>query len=138
MRITIVHNSKIPVFKYGGIERVIWDLGYELAAMGHKITYLVKEKLYCPFVKVKFLTTRVSLNKQIPLDTDLVHLHFQPGEEIQLPHLITVHGNLPEETIFDPITNFVSQNHARRYGAEAFVYNGLDWNLYGNPDFTAR
>jgi glycosyltransferase involved in cell wall biosynthesis len=26
---------------------------------------------------------------------------------------------------------FVSENHARRFGADQFVHNGLDWSLYG-------
>ncbi len=66
--------------------------------------------------------------------TDFVHIHFQPKDKIEFPHLITIHGNLPEETQFFPNTNFVSKNHAKRYHADAFVYNGLNWDEYGKPD----
>ncbi len=135
MNIAIVHNSKIPVTEYGGIERVIWYLGAELVKMGHHITYLVKSGSECPFAKIQIINSSISLNKQIPENTEFVHLHFVPKEMIYFPHLVTIHGNLPQETIFSSNTNFVSKNHALRYGADAFVYNGLDWDDYGKPDF---
>ncbi len=135
MNILIAHDNRIPVEKYGGTERVIWYLGYELAKLGHSVTYLVKEGSTCQFAKVKFIDFNLSLNEQIPENTDIVNLHFQPNEKIEFPHLITIHGNLPKETRFFANTNFVSENHAKRYGAEAFVYNGLNWNDYGLPDF---
>jgi len=134
VKITIVHNSKIPVTAYGGIERVIWYLAEELLKMGHKITFLVEKGSYCPFAPVVAYDPQKSINAQIPSPADFVHLHFQPNEIIDFPHLITVHGNLPEETVFFPNTNFVSQNHAKRYNADAFVYNGLNWDDYGKPD----
>jgi len=138
MNIAIVYNGKIPVTEYGGIERVIWYLGYELFKMGHKITFLVKASSGCPFADVKIINPLISLNNQIPEKTDFVHLHFMPTENILFPHLITIHGNLPRETVFFQNTNFVSKNHARRYGADAFVYNGLNWGDYGNPDLTLK
>ena len=138
MNIVIIHNSKIPAEEYGGIERVIWYLGAELAKMGHKITFLVKPGSECTFANLKILNPSISINKQIPVNTDFVHFHFNPNEMIDLPHLITVHGNLPSETLFFPNTNFVSKNHALRYGANAFVYNGLDWDDYGKPDFIGK
>lgn len=138
MKICIVHNSKIPVTLYGGIERVIWDLGFELTQMGHKITYLIPNGSQCPFAEVKFLNPSLPLEQQIPDDTEFVHLNFQPDAVIQRPHLITIHGNLPPETTFYPNTSFVSQNHAVRYGAEAFVYNGLRWEEYGRPELEIK
>lgn len=138
MNILIVHNSKIPAIEYGGIERVIWYLGAELVKMGHSITFLVKQGSNCPFAKVKFIDPSVSINRQIPVHTDFVHLHFLPHEKIHFSHLITIHGNLPRGSVFFPNTNFVSKNHALRYGANAFVYNGLDWDDYGKPDFSNK
>lgn len=138
MNILIVHNSKIPVFNYGGIERVIWYLGNELVKMGHKITFLVNEGSVCPFANVRILNPEISLNNQILPEDDLVHLHFQPYEKINSPHLITMHGNLPGNTNFYKSTNFVSKNHAKRYGAEAYIYNGLNWDDYGKPDLNSK
>lgn len=138
MKICIVHNSKIPVVLYGGIERVIWDLGAELAQMGHKITYLVPKGSSCPFADVIFLNPELPLETQIPDNVDFVHLHFQPEVEIVRPHLITIHGNLPTSISFPQNTSFVSRNHALRYNADAFVYNGLRWDEYGTPDFKSK
>ncbi len=138
MNIAIVHNGKIPVTEYGGIERVIWCLGYELVKMGHKVTFIVKAGSECSFAEVKSINPLISISKQIPENTDFVHIHFLPGENIAIPHLVTIHGNLPGNTVFTQNTSFVSMNHARRYGAEAFVYNGLNWDEYSLPDFAAK
>jgi hypothetical protein len=137
MHIVIIHNSKIPALKYGGIERVIWYLGEELAKRGHVITYLVKAGSSCTFANVISINSNQSINQQIPKDADFVHVHFQPEDEIEFPHLITIHGNLPKDTVFYKNTSFVSENHAKRYGANAFAYNGMNWDDYGKPILTA-
>ena len=49
MRVLLVSNSSIPVFAYGGTERVIWDLGQALGELGHEVTYLVAAGSSCPF-----------------------------------------------------------------------------------------
>lgn len=136
MHIVIVHNSKIPVITYGGIERVIWGIAEKLFLLGHKITFLVKEGSFCPFADILVCDFEKPINDQIPKTADFVHIHFNPIERIEFPHLITIHGNLPKETVFFPNTNFVSKNHALRYNADAFVYNGLNWDEYDKPDFT--
>lgn len=134
MHIVIVHNSKIPVIAYGGIERVIWYLAQELVKMQHKVTFLVERGSYCSFADVIAYDQNKPLNTQIPKSADFVHIHFHPNERIKFPHLITIHGNLPEKTVFYPNTNFVSRNQAERYNANAFVYNGLNWDDYSKPD----
>lgn len=102
--------------------------------MGHRVTYLVKAGSVCPFAEVKILNNDLSLSRQIPEQTDIVNFHFQPDESVSVPYLVSIHGNLPADTSFDLNTNFVSKNHAYRYGAEAYVYNGLDWDDYGKPE----
>lgn len=138
MNIVIVHNSKIPAIYYGGIERVIWYLGFELVKLGHKITHLAAPGSQCPFADVLTLNPGVSIQNQIPRNTDFVHFHFNPQEEIEFPFLVTIHGNLPGNTVFMKNTNFVSENHALRYNANAFVYNGLDWDDYGKPNISRK
>jgi len=138
MKICIVHNSKIPVIFYGGIERIIWDLGAELSKLGHEVTYLVPKGSSCPFAKVIFLNPELPIEQQIPGNAEFVHLHFQPKKEINRPHLITIHGNLPATTFFFPNTSFVSQNHATRYGVDTFVYNGLNWENYGTTNLKQK
>jgi glycosyltransferase involved in cell wall biosynthesis len=137
MHIVIVHNSIIPAVKYGGIERVIWYLGEELAKRGHVVTYLVKKGSSCAFANVISYDFKQPITNQIPNDADFVHVNFHVNEKIEYPHLITVHGNLPKETVFNENTSFVSANHAKRYGASAFVYNGMNWDDYGKPSLNA-
>lgn len=136
MRILIVHNSKIPVLKYGGTERVIWYLGKELIQLNHQVIYLVPKGSTCNFAEVIQINESESIVSQIPNNIDVVHFHFQSQEikEITIPYLVTVHGNRNHFQPFDYNSVFVSRNHAERYGSNSFVYNGLDWNDYGKPN----
>ena len=36
MHVLLVNTTPIPVYAYGGTERVIWDLGKSLVKQGHK------------------------------------------------------------------------------------------------------
>ena len=49
--------------------------------------------------------------------------------------MVTVNGNVANESI-DPYSIFVSRNHAERHGSQSFVYNGLDWDEYGQVDLS--
>lgn len=134
MNILIVHNSKIPVRTYGGIERVIWDLGKELAKSGHNVFYLVSKGSLCDFAKVLFIDESKNINSQIPDFIDIVHFNSSPGEPINKPYVVTIHGNFNHTSELDINSIFISKNHASRFGSTSFVYNGLDWNDYGKPD----
>jgi glycosyltransferase involved in cell wall biosynthesis len=136
MKILIVNTSVIPVNKYGGTERVIWDLGKELVQLGHEVTYLVQAESSCPFAKVIFLDSTKPLAQQIPDEIDFVHFNFAFNEEISKPYLITHHGNRNDFYEFDVNSVFVSENHAARFGSQSFVHNGLDWNNYEKPNLT--
>lgn len=138
MNILIVNPSKIPALLYGGTERVIWYLAKELTKMGHKVRFLVAEGSYCDFADVIPLQKNKSFNSQIPDDIDIVHFNFPINEEISKPYIVTIHGNSSPGQVFDVNTVFVSRNHAQRHNAESYVYNGLDWDDYGTPDFSAK
>ena len=136
MHILFVHNATIPVQTTGGIERIIWWLGRELSARGHKISYLVKKQSTCPFGDVYALNTRKSLASQIPEGVDLVHLHDDVREELPVPSLFTLHHNRQTVKEFPHNTVFLSKNHARRHGGKVFVHNGLDFDRYLDPVLT--
>ncbi len=138
MNITIVNKSKIPALLYGGTERVIWYLGKELTQLGHKVTYLVAENSYCDFAKVLKIDANKDFNSQIPKNTDIVHFNFPVNEQIDKPYIITIHGNSSPGQEFDINSVFVSKNHAQRHNSYSFVYNGLDWDDYGKPDFIKK
>jgi len=138
MKILIVLKAIIPVHLYGGIERVIWDLGKELVQLGHQVTYLVKRGSYCDFAEVIPIDESIDIIDQILENVDIVHFHFIPSilDKIKKPYLITVHENIITADNFDQNSVFVSKNHAERYGSTSFVYNGLDWDNYIKPDFS--
>ena len=134
MNILIVNPGIIPAIKYGGTEKVIWYLGKELTKMGHQVTFLVARGSHCDFASVAFFDDQKTISGQIPPDTDIVHLTFNPSEPIEKPCIITIHGNCNDFREFDLNSVFVSKNHANRYGSESFIHNGLDWDDYGRPD----
>lgn len=134
MNILIVaRTSFIPVVKYGGTQRDIFAQGKELNTLGHKVSYLVKKGSSCPFAEIIPWNSSLTLDEQIPKDTDIVHFHDRPDEAISKPYMVTVHGNGKPGEEFDINTVFVSQNHARRHNSERYVYNGLDFDLLGEP-----
>jgi hypothetical protein len=52
MHVLIVNRHRIPVFAYGGTERVIWDLARSLTRRGHTVTFLVPKGSRCDFARV--------------------------------------------------------------------------------------
>lgn len=138
MNILIVYTGIIPALQYGGIERVIWCLGKELLKQGHRVMYLVNETSYCDFAPVLFFDPNKSIDEQIPPHIDLVHFHYQNRESINLPSVTTLHENFDGETELDQNTIFVSGDHAQRFGSGSYVYNGIDWSDYGNPNLKGK
>jgi glycosyltransferase involved in cell wall biosynthesis len=141
MHILIVNPSVIPVTAYGGTERVIWYLGKMLAALGHTVTYLVRAGSSCPFGSVITIDDTKSIAEQIPANVDLVHFNFLPPDidRVTKPYIVTIHGNTNDTQLQFPLnTVFVSENHARRFGSDSFVHNGLDWTDYSKPELNAK
>lgn len=136
MHILLVNHAPIPVFAYGGTERVIWDLGRALVQAGHRVSYLVPEGSHCDFAQVWPIRAGTPWAAQIPADVDVVHFQFQPEGEIGRPCLVTEHGNGSGGQPLLHNTVFVSRNHAERHGSAQFVHNGLDWSGYGPVDFS--
>jgi glycosyltransferase involved in cell wall biosynthesis len=140
VHVLLVNHSAIPVFAYGGTERVIWDLAKCLVEKGHQVSFLVPKGSTCPFAQVIELDPHRTLQQQIPADVDLVHFQFNPGVNFECgkPWLMTQHGNSNLDESLPLNTVFVSGNHAERHGAQSFVYNGLDWRAYGPADLDAE
>lgn len=136
MNITLVCGSLLPALRYGGTERVVWALGKELHRMGHRITFLAAPGSRCDFARIVPLDPAQPVERQLPADTELVHFHTHYAGPIAKPHLVTVHGNLPPAGATADCV-FVSRNHAQRFGCEAYVWNGLDWEGdYAAPDLS--
>ena len=135
MHVLLVNNSPIPVFGYGGTERVIWDLGKTLVRLGHRVSYLVPEGSHCDFGRVLPIRPDQPWAGQIPPDVDITHFQFNPRCELDTPYLVTEHGNARKPKPLPLNTVFLSRDHAARYGSTRFVYNGQDWSAYGAVDF---
>ncbi|MBW1294874.1 glycosyltransferase [Aquimarina litoralis] len=139
MKVLIVDNSGIiPATNYGGIERVIWGLGKELSKLGHEVVYLVKPGSTSDFAKVLPLDPNRDLISQIPDDIDIAHFSHTPLYPVNKPFIVTIHTNPPTDEVLDINTVFISKNHAKRFGSSTYVYNGLDWDDYPNPDLDKK
>ncbi|MEZ9231548.1 glycosyltransferase [Vibrio amylolyticus] len=134
MNILVFTHATLPVRNYGGTERVIWDLVYALHLAGHKMTLLAGKGTQCEWARVIEYQPHVPVEGQIPQDIDVVHFHSK-FEDISAPYVITQHGN--SNGPINPNTVFVSSQHAKNHGAEAFVYNGLNWDNYLKPNLTS-
>lgn len=131
MHILLAHKSPIPVYAYGGTERVIWDLGKALVQLGHRVSYLVPEGSQSDFGQVLPLRPNEPWDSQIPSDVDITHFQFNPHAELSRPYLMTEHGNARKPEPLPKNTVFLSHDHAARHGSTEFVYNGIDWISYG-------
>lgn len=135
MHVLLVNNSPIPVYAYGGTERVIWDLGKTLVQLGHRVSYLVPEGSRCEFGPVLPIRPDEPWEGQIPSNVDIAHFQFNPRTELSRAYLVTEHGNARKPEPLQINTVFLSRDHAARYGSTEFVYNGLDWESYGPVAF---
>lgn len=133
MNITIVLNKLLPVVNYGGTERVMWYLGMELAKKHHKVYFLCKPGSQCPFAECVPYDSTEDIESQIPADTDIIHFNNGTnGYSGEKPYIVTYHGN--ENPNIDKNAVFVSKDHATRHGSGSYVYNGLNWDDYGELD----
>ncbi|HEU4385754.1 MAG TPA: glycosyltransferase [Anaeromyxobacteraceae bacterium] len=134
MNIVLATGGLLPALLYGGTERVVWCLAKALGRMGHRVSLLAAEGSRCDFAEVIPLRPGASIDRSIPGDTEVVHLHFVPAEPIGKPSLVTVHFNQPGAGPLPRNAVFVSRQQAERHGSTCFVHNGLDWSEYGAVD----
>jgi len=134
VNIVLFVNSHVPVLKYGGTERVVYSLAQELIKLGHNVTLLVKSTTPSNPIKTIIYNPNLAFEQQLPENTDIVHLHGMIDEELNIPYVVTMHGNLKNQTSLDLNTIFVSKNHAQRYGSTSYVQNGLNWDNYTKVD----
>jgi glycosyltransferase involved in cell wall biosynthesis len=139
MKILFAHISVLPATKYGGRERALWWLAKELNQRGHQITFLAPKGSSADFAEIIEYDFNKSIDEQIPDKIDLVHIHFFTKEEIhRKPYVVTIGGNGRLNDVFAINSIFLTQNHAERHGAKAYVFNGLDLDEYGKPDLNNR
>jgi glycosyltransferase involved in cell wall biosynthesis len=133
MHVAIASHYRLPVRGYGGTERVIVALVRGLVALGHRVTLLAAPGTRVPEATVvevpptTLLDGAVDLATLAPRDADILHAHVPLPRAPSRPFVETLHGNRgPGAPPPPPTTIFLSRDHARRFGSDVFVYNGLD------------
>ncbi len=138
----------VPPVYYGGTERVVDWLIKELCALGHKVYFfgpagsdvpIAEQVVYLDFPEGRINENPIDFREQIPVDTELLHMHCATNLDYGYPVLKTVHGYpfhrgqiLATREQFDEDYSFVSKAHRNACGRpeNPFVYNGIDLNEY--------
>ena len=136
MKILIFHPSLLPPKNYGGTERVVLWLTKGLVELGHEVWVGAYEGSILPAgAKLLVIDPRKNSAKdlkdmKVPNGVELIHfmapLSHQEWEGLRHPAVVTVHGNGKSGERFPKNTVFLSQDHARRHGGTAYIYNGID------------
>ncbi len=132
MHIVQIYHSKVPVAKYGGMERVIESLCEGFVELGHKVTLIAYQGDYAikgiNAIHLDSLSKHEAENdfvKLIPSDADVVHFHIPRAlTNFPFPHLFTMHGNSDQP--LHENTYFISRKHAENHKSTKFIYNGLN------------
>jgi glycosyltransferase involved in cell wall biosynthesis len=138
MHVVVATHHRLPVEGYGGTQRVVVALVRGLVAAGHRVTLIAQPGTRVPeaaktieVLPRKLKDPAVDLTPFLPDDADVLHVHFVLKQgPADFPFLQTLHGNWKPNLALPPNNVFLSRDHARRYGSEAFVYNGLDPSEY--------
>lgn len=135
MKILLFHPVPLPPKDYGGVERVVLWLATALRDRGHEVWIAAREGSVLP-EGVHCLEipendqSALSLVKRLPPGIEVVHFHAPPEqgamESLPCASILTVHGNGKAGEVFPKNTVFLSKDHARRHGRQAYVYNGID------------
>jgi glycosyltransferase involved in cell wall biosynthesis len=132
MHIALYTHSQLPVRGYGGTQRVVVWLARGLAQLGHQVTLLapagsrISEAKLIELDPEEIRRPGFNLSSFLPDSIEILHAHAPLVSAPQVPHLFTLHGNLRVGRTAPPNTIFLSNDHARRHGSTAFVYNGVD------------
>lgn len=132
LHVQLSHLS-LPPLKYGGTERVVWSLYQGQKALGHEVRFLWRKASELPENTIIYDPDK-SFDEQIGDWPDIVHFHWPYEGELNKPFVCTEHGNANFARRYPINTVFLSRKHAENHGADCFVYNGLDWRDYGEPN----
>ena len=130
MRVVLLYHGRVPVERYGGTPRVVAWLARGLAELGHEVVLLappgsrVPEARLVPVDRREAEDARFDVRPYLPPGADVLHAH-RALAPAGLPTLWTLHGTATRAD-YPPNMVGLSADHARRSGAAAFVYNGLD------------
>jgi glycosyltransferase involved in cell wall biosynthesis len=131
MHVVQFQHTRVPVAKYGGAQRIVVWLAQALVELGHDVTLLAGPGSRVPGVRVvEVEATEVrragfDVRRYVDRPVDVMHYHGLVEHPPNVPFVATLHGNLGAGQSAPPYVICVSENHARRHGTDAFVYNGV-------------
>ena len=132
MNVALFFWDRLPPPTYGGTQRMVLYLARGLAAAGNRVTLIAGEGSQMPeatVVPVDLAIARTAgfdIRRHLPGGLDIL-LSFVPlRTPPDLPWVRCLPGNWKPGTTGPPNTLFLSEDHARRHGGRAFVYNGID------------
>jgi glycosyltransferase involved in cell wall biosynthesis len=141
MHIVQFQHTRVPVEKYGGAQRIVVWLSQALVELGHDVTLLAGRGSNVPGVKVVEVDAEevrrpaFDVHQYVNGQVDVMHYHGLVEHPPNVPYVATLHGNLGPGAVAPPYVIGVSENHARRHGTTAYVYNGVRIDEY---EFRAR
>ena len=132
MNIALFFWDRLPAPTYGGTQRMVLYLARGLAAAGHRVTLVAGEGSNVPettVVPVDLKTARspeFDIRPFLPKGLDILLSYAPLRIPPDLPWVRGLPGNWKAGTVGAPNTLYLSEDHARRHGGTAFVYNGID------------
>jgi glycosyltransferase involved in cell wall biosynthesis len=135
MHVALFHPAKLPVRRYGGVDRVVVWLARGLAELGHTVSLLAAPGSEVPEARLVAVPPGPAgkpgfdLARHLPAGVDIIHSHRPISRPAgNLPLVWTHHGNSRPEQLDDLPSGMIclSANHATRHRTNAFVYNGVD------------
>jgi len=132
MKILLQHSNKLPVLKYGGIERMIYWHMKELVKLGHQVTLIGHPDSEVSSIGVNLIKCNNPDQWQdyIPNSIDIIHLFYSVKNVKDYPLIISMgcNGQIGEK--FHKNSVFVSKKHAENHNSNCYIYNGIDFDEY--------
>jgi glycosyltransferase involved in cell wall biosynthesis len=133
MKIAIYYQTRIPVTRYGGTERMAANLVRGLAERGHQMTLIAEagstsaEATVVPVTDEEAHRPDFAIERFLPAGTDLL-LSFSTlrTPPTGVPWALRLGANRKPHEPNPPNTIYVSANHAARHGGHSWVHNGID------------
>ena len=132
MHIALYFWDRLPVPDYGGTQRIVVYLARGLAAAGHRVTLVaghgstVPEATLVPVDLALARSPEFDIRPLLPPGLDLLLACVPLRTPPEVPWIRRLAGNWKPGAVGPPNTLYLSQNHARRHGGQAWVYNGID------------
>ena len=136
MHIVQFQHTRVPVEKYGGAQRIVVWLSQALVELGHDVTLLAGRGSNVPGVRVVEVDAEevrrpaFDVHHYVQGQVDVMHYHGLVEHPPNVPYVATLHGNLGPGGVAPPYVICLSQDHARRHGTGAYVYNGVRLDEY--------